>query len=536
MSTQDVELQAEGSILGRAARIGRVMASHGLRDFFQKGGDDLTMQARARRFRDALEELGPTFAKLGQVLSTRPDLLPKPFVDELATLQDNVVPLTEEAVVKVMEEELGVPWEDVFESLDATPMAAGTIAQVHRATLETGDRVVFKVQRPTAAEDILQDLELLKLFAEKTAHRSAFRQVIDAPAIIEHLSDSLRRELDFRQEARNIARMRDVLEPFDRLDVPTVYSDFTTPRFLVMGEIQGVPIRQAPEVPERREAARQLLESYYRQILTEGFFHADPHPGNLMWADGKIYFLDFGMVGEVGPEMRELLLLMLMALWQEDVAFLSEVILMLAGQESSHDLDVEAFESDLGQILSQYRNKSLREIEMGPVLQQITEISIKHDVQLPASLALTGKALAQMQLAAAELDAQLDPFSVAGRYVLKQFAERLRGRINPKNLYYEATKVSLRVRKMVEALERLVGARPGPRMQIHFRGTERLEEAISQAGRRIALAMVAAASFFGAAVTAGSSDVSTWVPITSGGLGSVMTVALVVDLLRRRRG
>jgi ubiquinone biosynthesis protein len=527
------ELQFTGSLLGRAARIGRVMASHGLREFFEKGSDDLSMQARARRFRAALEELGPTFAKLGQVLSTRPDLLPQPFIDELATLQDKVTPLTQEAVVGVMEEELGVPWEDVFESLDPVPMAAGTIAQVHRAKLENGDRVVFKVQRPTAAEDILQDLELLKLFAEKTADRSAFRQVVDAPAIIEHLSDSLRRELDFRQEASNIERMAEVLATFDRLDVPKLYDQYTSARFLVMQEIQGVPIRQAPEGEERKEAARQLLEAYYRQILTEGFFHADPHPGNLMWWEGKIYFLDFGMVGEVGPEMRELLLMMLMALWQEDASFLSEVVLLLAGHESGADLDVKAFEEDLGGVLRQYRNVSLREIELGPVLQQITEISMRHNVRLPASLALTGKALAQMQLAAAELDAQLDPFSVAGRYVVRSLTERFRSRANPRNIYYEATKLSLRMRRLLESVERLVGARAGPRMQIQFKGTERLEDTIRQAGRRLSLAIVAGAAFFGAAMTAGA-DLSVWGPTAAGAVGGVSSLALLLDLARRR--
>ena len=536
MASEEPVLQAQGSLLGRAARIGRVMARHGLREFFFERGhdDELSMQSRAVRFKEALEELGPTFAKLGQVLSTRPDLLPQPFIDELAKLQDNVEPLTEADVVRVMEEELGVPWEDVFASVEETPLAAGTMAQVHRATLENGARVVFKVQRPTAAEDILADVELLKIFAEKTSERSAFRQVIDAPAIIEHLTSSLKRELDFRHEAANLERMREVLAPFDRLDVPRLYEDFTTPRFLVMEEIEGVSIRDTEQSPARKEAAKQLLEAYYRQILTEGFFHADPHPGNLMWWNDKIYFLDFGMIGEVVPEVRELLLLMLMALWQEDTSFLADVILQLAGANASADLDAAAFEADLAGVLKQFRGLSLREIQLGPMLQEITEISIRHNVRLPASMALTGKALAQMQLAAAEMDPELDPFSVAGRYVMRSLTEQFRHRASPRNLYYEAQKVSMRVRRLVEALERLTGARAGPRMQIQFRGTERLEQAIQQAGRRLSLAVVAGASFFGMAVTAGDPNVEAWIPVTSGALGGAMTAALVISLIRRR--
>jgi predicted unusual protein kinase regulating ubiquinone biosynthesis (AarF/ABC1/UbiB family) len=537
VTSEEDRFYSDANLLGRAARIGRVTARHGLREFFFERGntDDESMQVRAHRFKEALEELGPTFAKLGQVLSTRPDLLPQPFIDELAKLQDDVEPLTEAQVVSVMEEELGVPWEDVFASVEEMPLAAGTMAQVHRATLENGARVVFKVQRPTAAHDIIADVELLKIFAEKTAERSAFRQVIDAPAIIEHLTSSLKRELDFRNEAANLERMREVLEPFDHLDVPRLYQDFTTARFLVMEEIEGVSIRETEPSPARKEAAKQLLEAYYRQILTEGFFHADPHPGNLMWWNDKIYFLDFGMVGEIVPEVRELLMLMLMALWQEDTSFLADVILQLAGANASADLDAAAFESDLDQVLKTFKGKSLKDIQLGPMLQEITEISIKHNVRLPASMALTGKALAQMQLAAAEMDPELDPFGVAGHYVMRSLTDQFRHRVNPRNLYYEAQKVSMRVRRLVEALERLTGARAGPRMQIQFTGTERLEASIQQAGRRLAMAIVAGAAFFGAATTSGDPTVADWVPISSGALGGGLTLALIVDFLRRRK-
>src|SRR5207253_1613081 len=222
------EAVTEAPLLGRATRIARVLAKHGLRD----RRSDEPLRERARRLRDALEELGPTFAKLGQILSTRPDLLPPEIVEELASLQDRVQPLGEAEVVAVMEEELGVPWEDVFAEIDAEPLAAGTIAQVHAARLETGERVVVKVQRPTARD-----------------------------------------------------------------------------------EVGGVPVREAPAGEARLEAARQLLDAYYLQILGEGFFHADPHPGNLRWWEDRVWFLDFGMVGEVEPRVRALVLLLLLAFW-----------------------------------------------------------------------------------------------------------------------------------------------------------------------------------------------------------------------------
>ena len=534
--SRQAEQEVEPRLTGRASRIASVMAKHGMKELFTRADPDTNANRRrqAQRVRSAMEELGPTFAKLGQILSTRPDLLPPEFIEELASLQDNVPPLSEAQVVAVMEQELGVPWEDVFESVEPSPMAAGTIAQVHRATLADGDRVVVKVQRPTAREDIMQDLALLELFAEKTEARPAFRQVIDMPAVFEHLSESLRRELDFRQEAGNIDRMRQVLEPYPRLDVPGVYHELTSSRLLVMQEIQGAPIRTAPEGIERREAARQLLESYYAQILTEGFFHADPHPGNLMWWNDRIYFLDFGMVGQIGPEIRENLMLLLMAFWQEDVQFLTDVTLMLAGGADRADLDVGAFQDELGAVMAKYRNVSLKEIQLGPILQEITEIAIRHDVPLPASLALTGKAMAQMQLATAELDPTIDPFEVAGSYLMRGLTRRMLDRADPKKLFYEAQKLKVRLSRIAEAFERLAGARPGPKLQVNFTA-ERLEDTVRRVGRRLSTGIVAGAALLGAAITASSDRVAEWIPILLGVGGAGFTAFLLGDFLRRKR-
>jgi predicted unusual protein kinase regulating ubiquinone biosynthesis (AarF/ABC1/UbiB family) len=434
-----------------------------------------------------------------------------------------------------MEEELGVPWEDVFEHLDPEPIAAGTIAQVHAATLTDGEEVVIKVQRPTAKQDILQDLGLLKMFAAKTRGKPAFTQIIDLEAITEHLSSSLQQELDFRQEAASAERLRKVLEPYARLDVPQIHTDFSTDRLLVMEAIKGVRVHEAPISPERTDAARQLLESYYRQILTDGFFHADPHPGNLLWFDGKIWFLDMGMTGEVGPEVREYLLLVLMAFWQHDVSFLSDVVLMLTGEDQRPDLDVGKFEEELGRLVDRYRDSSLKEIQLGPILQEITEISVRHHVQLPASLALTGKALAQMQLVVADLDPALDPFTVAGNFVMKGLTERLRDRADPRRLFYEAQKLKTRAVRLIEALERLTGARPGPKLQVYFRGMEGLETTVRRAARRLAVAVAAGSAIVGSAITTTSTDVAGWVPVVLGTAGGILGAGLIVDLLRARK-
>jgi ubiquinone biosynthesis protein len=519
----------EGRLLGRAAHIGRVMTKYGLREH-RSDGD---LRARARSLRSALEELGPTFAKLGQILSTRPDLLPREFIEELSTLQDQVPPLTEAEVVSVMEEELGVPWEDVFASIEQEPLAAGTIGQVHRATLENGDRVVVKVQRPGASDEILRDLGLLELFAEKTEGRFALRRVVDVPAVIEHLSESLKRELDFHQEAENIARLRIGLESYPLLDVPAVYEELSTARLLVLEFIDGVPVRLAPDVPERKAAARQLIESYYRQILTDGFFHADPHPGNLLWADGKVYFLDCGMVGEVDARIRDLMLLLVMAFWQEDDSFLSEIVLQLSGEEPPEDLDLTEFEREIGGLFESVRGQSLQEIQLGPVMQGITEIAAGRGVRMPASLALTAKALAQMQLAAATLDPDLDPFSVVGAFLFKSVAGKVRQSLEPRRIFYDAQKLRVRATRFVDSLERMVGARPGGRFQVDLRGTDALEDTIRRAARRIAIAVTAGAAIVGAGFTVESS--MSWVPALFGGVGAGFLVVLMIDLFARRR-
>ena len=525
----------EPRLVARATQIATVMAKHGLTELFgQSDEPDIAIRRQqAKRLRTALEELGPTFSKLGQVLSTRPDLLPVEYIEELALLQDHVPPMTESEVVRVSEQELGVPWEDVFKSIEPKPLAAGTIAQVHRATLESGDRVVVKVQRPTARAEIEQDLALLEVFAEKVGKRSALNRVIDMKAVFTHLSTSLQRELDFRQEADNIERMQEVLAGYDRLAVPGVYRDLSTSRLLVMEEIQGIPIKQAPAGPERIEAARQLLESYYKQIIVDGFFHADPHPGNLMWWKNRIYFLDFGMVGAVGADFREHLLLLLMALWQDDAAFVTDVTLMMTGAIDRSDLDVPRFQSEIGEIMAKNRTAALAEMQIGPILQEMSAVALRHGVPLPAALMLAIKALAQVQLVTAELDPALDPYDVAGKFLMRWVVKRMGAMLNTKTLVYQSQKLKVRALRVIEAVEHLIGARPGEKLVVNFRANS-LEDMVHRTGRRLALGLTAAASVLASGLTVTSTGVAEWVPITFGVVAALLTVGLVIDLLRGR--
>jgi predicted unusual protein kinase regulating ubiquinone biosynthesis (AarF/ABC1/UbiB family) len=377
-----------------------------------------------------------------------------------------------------------------------------------------------------------KDLALLRLFAARAAGLESFDRVIDLPAIIEHLSDSLQRELDFSQEAENLARMSEVLEPYSRLRAPMVYREFSTHRLLVMEQINGGPLFDAPQGAERSEAANQLVESYYEQALAAGFFHADPHPGNLLWSDGQIVFIDLGMVGTIDAHTRDLLGFLLLSFWQEDVAFLGDVLLALA--ERHGKVDVETLRSELGELIERYRHASLTQIQFGPMLQDMTQLCIRNDIRMPASLALIGKALGQMQLAAARLDPSIDPFAIAGRFFSRHMTRNLREVLGPQRVFYNAQKARMRITALIDAVERLTGAKPGFEPSITVKGTERLENILRQAGRRLAAGMTAAAAFLICGVTAAFGHVPLALTWTFASVGIVFALLLFVDLVRRR--
>jgi predicted unusual protein kinase regulating ubiquinone biosynthesis (AarF/ABC1/UbiB family) len=255
-----------------------------------------------------------------------------------------------------------------------------------------------------------------------------------------------------------------------------------------------------------------------------------------MWQPEEelLYFLDLGMVGEVSAEMREQMMLLLMAFWQNDVGFLTDVTLMMAGAIDRSDLDVDAFQGEISQLMAKYQGASIQEIQLGPVLQEMTEISLRYGVPLPASLTLTAKALAQMQLAAAQLDPTVDPFEVAGKFMMRSLLQGMGAKMDPKALFYQVQRLRVRGMRVIEAVERLIGARPGQKLEVNFRAAS-LERTVRRAGRRLAIGLVAAAALLGTAITATSTKVDSWVPLTLGGVGLLFVVGLVVDLVRDRR-
>jgi len=484
---------AQTPSLRRAARIGHVLSRHGLRG-------DAPEPERARGLRLALEELGPTFCKLGQMLSTRPDLVGAAFAGELARLRDDVPPLPPGAVQTTLAAELGEAWRERFGSFDDEPLAAGTIAQVHRATLLDGTRVVVKVQRPDAEGLILADLALLQLFARHAGRRKGLTDLLDVEAVFAHLDTSLRRELDFTQEAASFRRIAPALAGYHRLTMPQVHEQLSTGRVLVMGEARGAPVQPAAPDRARREAASQLLACYYRQILAEGVFHADPHPGNV-WFDGeRLWLLDFGMVGELGPPERELALLLVLAFWRADAAGLAEAMLMASAGGAPAGLDPAELERDLAAFVALHRGATMSEVELGPVLEGLGHIAARHGVRLPAELVLAGKALAQVQLTASALDPDLDPLSAVGAFLRSAVLRGVAERADPQAIVYELFQLRARTRRLLESIERLTGARPGPRLQVDVLSGARIEHELRRLAYLLAAALILAGALIALAI------------------------------------
>jgi ubiquinone biosynthesis protein len=233
--------------------------------------------------------------------------------------------------------------------------------------------------------------------------------------------------------------------------------------------------------------------------------------------------------------MRGQLLLLLLAFWQEDVPFMTEVVLIMAGPEGE-DADAAGLEADLTHLLQRYRHASLGEISLGPLLQEVAHTSTQHGVRLPASLVLTGKALAQMQLAATELDPELDPFSVVGRFLMKNLVSRAQASADPKRIFYDVQKLKVRGERLVESFERISGARPGQRLQVDVRGIRPLERTVTVAARRLALAITAGSALVATGTTSAAQQVDRWVPASLGALGGGLTLLLLLDLWRGRKG
>lgn len=359
--------------------------------------------------RNILVDLGPVYVKLGQLLSTRPDLLPPEYIDVLSTLQADVPPVPWLEVEIVIRQQLRQPLEETFAKINPEPVAAGSIAQTHRATLADGREVALKIQRPGIDVTVSQDILVLKGLAELVS-LTDFGQNFDIVSLAEEFGTALQAELDFTQEASYTDQLRRNLSKsrwFDpkKLVVPEIYWDLTTERLLVMEWLYGVPILAAnlvednngkdPET-QRREIATLLLRAFFQQLYIDGFFHADPHPGNIFYLDdGRVALLDCGLVGRLDPRTQQILTEMLLAIVDLDAQRCTQLTLQLS--ETSVPVNLVRLENDYARMLRKYFNLSLSQINFSKVLYEVLQTARNNKIRMPSNLGLYAKTIANLE-------------------------------------------------------------------------------------------------------------------------------------------
>jgi ubiquinone biosynthesis protein len=416
-------------VVGRVARRGgilRVLAEIGV-----VGQRDATREG-AQQFRRALEELGTTYIKLGQLLSSRPDLLPDVYIEELGHLVDEVPPVPFAEIDAVVRTDLG---DDVFASIDPEPLATASIAQTHRALLTSGRDVVIKVRRPGIVEQVDLDLSVLRSTARVLAGHSATAQLLQVEALADELEVHLRQELDFVEEAHNTELIAGVIADYDRLVVPKVIRPYVTERVLVLEWLDGRKVTAdhglAPDVAA--ELARQLFSAYVLQVVVEGVYHADPHQGNvLLTDDGRLALLDFGLLGRIDEDTRSGLSLLLLAIAQNRADDVADLIISLS--LTGVDADQPGFVHEVRRKLPRFHWRPLSGIRAGQSLADLQRIALAHSIALPTSFALVGKTLAQADAVARMLDPHMDPMGLVEAEALEMMLTEAERRLEPNRL------------------------------------------------------------------------------------------------------
>ncbi len=428
-----------------------------------------------QRLRHAIEDLGPTFVKLGQILSTRPDLIPPDYLVELAKLQDSAPPFASAAARTLVENELGKPIDELFASFDDAPIAAASLGQVHCAVLPGGERVVVKVQRPHIDQTIKTDLEILFDLARLAQARTPLGEIYDLSEIAEDFADTLRGELDYQREGRHADRFRRNFVDDDAIYIPRVYWEYTTRRILVLEEIQGFKISDLAALDaagiDRHLLALESARLIVKQVFVHQFFHADPHPGNFYVIPGRdegtkprIGAMDFGMVGWIDARTRESLLGWMVAIVRQDVEGLVDEFLRMGVIEWGAS-DRKRLERDLRRFLNRYRGLPLKEWRARDLMNDVTPIAFRHHLRFPSELWLLVKALAMMEGVGRQLDSDFDLFGVAEPYARQLYLESVsprevgqRALASLGELGEELILLPQQLRRVVERMER--GALP----------------------------------------------------------------------------
>lgn len=395
------------------------------------------------RLKLAFAELGPTFIKLAQVLSSRPDLITIQYANELKKLQDEVPPFPAEEAKRIIEEELKLPLDRIFSHFNDNPIAAASIAQVHTATLFDGTNVVVKVQRPSIKEHIESDINILSGLSRLLDRHVPESRFFNPTGIVAEFARTVRKELDFMEEARNCYRFKRNFEKNPDIFIPKAFMEFTTEKVFVMEIIDGIRIDDLESIEamglNRSKLAKIGVDAYFKQVLEDGFFHADPHSGNIFaLADGRIAFLDFGIVGKVSEELKEIMANTFIALIKRDFDRLIDQYIELGIVPDDIDLDAfrRDFKAELRDLLEPLYGMTIQEIDFAKYLETITHLAIDHNLRIPSDLLMINKSMLILDNLGRQLDPNFDFIAAAEPYASKI----IKSKLSPSKFFEKAQK------------------------------------------------------------------------------------------------
>ena len=462
----------------------------------------------------ALEELGTTFVKLGQVLSTRPDLLGPEYQAQLAKLQDEAPPVPAEAIQAVVAEELEGGVDDAFAAFDLEPLAAASIGQAHAATLQDGTEVVVKIRRPGVVDQVQQDLELLQNLAARAGRRWDAAAGYDLVGLAEEFARTLRAELDYLQEGRNAERFAANFAKDPEVQIPRVFWDTTTSRVLTLERIRGIKVNDLPALDatgiDRQALAERATRITAQMVFEDGFFHADPHPGNFfIQPGGRIGIIDFGMVGTVDERLRDRLGRLLIALAREDPDRVAAALLALG--VSTGPVSRRRLRDDVAEFLARYSGRALGDIPLGPAIGDVLGVVRRHHLRLPRDLALLLKTLVMDEGMAVQLDPEFRLGNVLGPYAQRLMAAQLSPSAVARRLGQAGIDVAQLTGELPEQLHRLLGVLEAGGVEVHLRAEELepLVARVERLGNRLVAGALAAACIEGIAELM-TADPSRW--------------------------
>ena len=452
-----------------------------------------------------LEQLGPAFIKMGQLLSTRADLLPPPYLHALGRLQDRVEPFPFADVARTIEEELGVRLSKGFASFDETPIAAASLGQVHRAVLREGRLVAVKVQRPGIRERLTEDLQVMEDIAGfLDSHTSAGRQFAFLEMVRE-FRRTLLQELDYRREAHNLVRVGDNLARFPRIVVPRPVEDYTATRVITMEFITGRKITALnPVVRQELDGeglASELFRAYLHQIIIDGFFHADPHPGNIFLTDdGRIALLDLGMVSRLSPGRQDQLLKMLLAVADGNGDRTAELAIQMG--EPLDGFDEVGLRRTVTDLVATYRDAPLEELQVGRVMLEITRAAGLHGIRLPAELTMLGKTLLNLDLVGRTLAPDFDVNRALTDEAADLMRQRMRQGVSASNVFTTALEAKEFIEHLPGRVNKLLDAVANSNLKVNIaiEDEDAVISGLQKIANRITLGLVLAALIIGAAM------------------------------------